>query len=174
MINTGCVRRNTWCYLCTSSSLSSLSNFMVVRPDLKARPYPAAGIWKWDVCVGRSDCRKRSAFTTQEDVEKYSWPERDLIPGPPCHRGNLYGIISVSRSATVNKGYAMAQAVSRQPVTAEARVRSRLGPCGIFGRQSDTGTGFSSSNSVFPCQFHSTGIALHGKTKKIYISSSSP
>jgi hypothetical protein len=31
----------------------------------------------------------------------------------------------------------MAQAVSRWPLKAEARVRDRLGPCGICGRQSD-------------------------------------
>jgi hypothetical protein len=36
----------------------------------------------------------------------------------------------------------MAQAVSRRPPTDEARVRSLVGPCGIYGNQSDTGTGF--------------------------------
>jgi hypothetical protein len=40
----------------------------------------------------------------------------------------------------------MAQAVSRRPLTAEARVRSRVGPCGICG-QNGTATGFSPSNS---------------------------
>jgi hypothetical protein len=36
-------------------------------------------------------------------------------------------------------GRAMAQAVSRRPPTAEARVRSRVSPCGICGGQSGTG-----------------------------------
>jgi hypothetical protein len=72
--------------------------------------------------------------------------------------------ISFHSNFTIDR--AMAQAVSLRPLTAEARVRSRVGPCGICGGQSGTGTGFSSSTSVFPCQFHSTGAPLHGKTKE--------
>jgi hypothetical protein len=60
----------------------------------------------------------------------------------------------------------MAQAVSRRPTTAEARVLSRVSQCGICGGQSGIGTGFSPCTSVFPCQFHSTGAPFHGKTEK--------
>jgi hypothetical protein len=60
-------------------------------------------------------------------------------------------------------GRAMAQAVSRRPLTAEARVRSQVNPCGICGGQSGTGTGFSPSTSLLPCQFHSTGAPLQRK-----------
>jgi hypothetical protein len=49
----------------------------------------------------------------------------------------------------------MAQAVSRRPLAAEARVRARINLCGICGLQSGTGTDFSSSSSVFSCQYHS-------------------
>jgi hypothetical protein len=63
----------------------------------------------------------------------------------------------------------MAQAVSRRPPTAEALVRSRVSPCGICGGRSGTGTGFSPSSSILPCQFHSTGAPLLGKGQKIII-----
>jgi hypothetical protein len=63
----------------------------------------------------------------------------------------------------------MAQAVSRRPPTAEARVRSWVSPCGIYGGQNGTGTGFFPSTSVFPCQFHSTGAPLLGKGQRIII-----
>jgi hypothetical protein len=63
----------------------------------------------------------------------------------------------------------MAKAVSRRPLTAEARIRFRVSPCGISGVQSGTGAGFSPSTSVFPCQFHSAGAPLLGKTKKLII-----
>jgi hypothetical protein len=66
----------------------------------------------------------------------------------------------------MGEGRAMAHAVSRRPPTAEARVRSRVNPCGICGGQSGTGTGFSPSTSVFPRQFHSTGAPLLVKMKK--------
>jgi hypothetical protein len=54
----------------------------------------------------------------------------------------------------------MAQAVSRRPLTAEARVRSPVTQYMICGGQSDTGTAFNLSSSVLPCQYHPS-MALH-------------
>ena len=48
----------------------------------------------------------------------------------------------------------MAEAVSRQAVTREARLRSQVSPNENCGGQSGTGSGLSTS--VFPCQYHST------------------
>jgi hypothetical protein len=49
----------------------------------------------------------------------------------------------VVRIVTTVLGRAMSQAVSRRPLTAEARVRPLVSPCGICGGQSGTGTRFS-------------------------------
>jgi hypothetical protein len=54
----------------------------------------------------------------------------------------------------------MSQAVSRGPLTAEARVRAWVSPCGIYGRQSGTRTGLSPSSSGFSCEYHFT-VSLH-------------
>jgi uncharacterized protein (UPF0335 family) len=52
-------------------------------------------------------------------------------------------------SKKVGLGRAMAQVVSRRPLTAKARVRARVNPCGICGGQNGSGAGFSPSSSIF-------------------------
>jgi hypothetical protein len=54
----------------------------------------------------------------------------------------------------------MAQAVNHWTLTTEAWVHAQVSPCGIFGGQCGTGTGFSLSSLVFPCHYHST-VVLH-------------
>jgi hypothetical protein len=77
-----------------------------------------------------------------------------------------HGVQPRGLNYSMRLGRAMAQAVSLRPPTAEAQVRSWVSPCGICDGQSCTGTGFSPSTSVFPCQFHSTGAPLLGKNEK--------
>jgi hypothetical protein len=49
----------------------------------------------------------------------------------------------------------MAEAVTRRPLTMEARVRPEASSCGICDGQSGTGIGCSPSTSVFPSvSFH--------------------
>jgi hypothetical protein len=57
-----------------------------------------------------------------------------------------------SFSLNTHKGCDIVQTVSLRPLTAEARVRFLVSPFEICGGKSGTGTGFSPSSSVFPCQ----------------------
>jgi hypothetical protein len=57
----------------------------------------------------------------------------------------------------------MAQVVSRWPLTAEARIRDRVNPCGICGGQTGTGTGSSPSSSVYP-----VNITFHRRSPNSY------
>jgi hypothetical protein len=54
----------------------------------------------------------------------------------------------------------MVQAISCWPITAEYRLRARVGKCWICDGQSGNGTGFSSISSAVSCQHHST-VTLH-------------
>jgi hypothetical protein len=71
-----------------------------------------------------------------------------------------------------NIGRVMAQAVSLQPLTVEARVQSRLSPCGICGGQSGTGTGFPPEYFGFPLTilFHRHSIIFLSSSQVCTIS----
>jgi len=51
---------------------------------------------------------------------------------------------------------AMAQAVSRSPLTVKFRVRYQVGPCEFCGGQSGRGSGFPATTAILPYDYHST------------------
>jgi hypothetical protein len=61
--------------------------------------------------------------------------------------------VPIHQLSNNEQGPAVAQAVSRWPLNAEARVRAQVSPCGICGGDGVTGT-------VFLCQYDYT-VALH-------------
>jgi hypothetical protein len=76
-------------------------------------------------------------------------PHASLSLNMPVKKWSLHLILlAIARSRV---GRAMAQAVSRWPLTAEARVRARVNPCGICGGESGTGQVFSEYFG-FPCK----------------------
>jgi hypothetical protein len=96
---------------------------------------------------------------------RHEWVTVGLFFNPGHHTGyqkdylgvllfpNFLTIYVDHTLSAVGSGSAMAQVVSRLPLTAEARVRVRGNPCGICGRQSGIGIGFSPSSSVLPSQY---------------------
>ena len=79
------------------------------------------------------------------------------------------GAINQPLTSSAEVGRAMARAVNRRSLTAEAQVRSLVSPCGICGGQSGNGTDFSPSTSVFPCQLYSISTPLIGKAEKNFV-----
>jgi hypothetical protein len=103
------------------------------------------------------------AGTAKYELEDWSW-----IPGWGSNfstgsRQALWPVSALCEGYQGPLGRAMAQAVSRQPVTAEDRVCARVNPCGICVGRSGTGTGFSPSSLVFPLS-----ISFHRRSPHLY------
>jgi hypothetical protein len=83
-----------------------------------------------------------------------------------------FTIRCIKRTGVTRLGRAMAQAVSRRLLTAEARVRSRISPRGICGGQRGTGTDrFFPEYFGFPLSisFHRCSITRKNENKKLII-----
>jgi hypothetical protein len=72
----------------------------------------------------------------------------------------LRGARSFLRHWQYVQGRAMAQVLSRRPLTVEARIHALVNPFGICGGQSGSGAGFASSSSVFPLSMYHSTVAL--------------
>jgi hypothetical protein len=121
--------------------------------------------------------RQKTQFLREKqyNIANGLWPAIMLkwnqTPAPVIHNfPPLLSHICLPRMLNIRLGRAMAQAVSRRPLTAEARVRSRISPCGNCGEQSGTGTGFSPRVLRFsPVNFIPPVLHYTEKRKKLTI-----
>jgi hypothetical protein len=107
--------------------------------------------------AGSTACQKITALLRNRKFHTYcdhnSLPLDPVLSHfNPVHIITSYLLIHYKHVPNI-QGLTMAQAFSRRPLTAEARVC----PCGICGGQSGTDTGFSPSSSLFylSISFHS-------------------
>jgi hypothetical protein len=70
------------------------------------------------------------------------------------------GNLQIGRTRLQKKRPYYGWAIGHRPLTSEVWTLSLVSPCVICGGQSVTGTGFSLSPLVVPCQYHST-VAVH-------------
>jgi hypothetical protein len=68
------------------------------------------------------------------------------------------GITGTVNSYTMQRGCAMAEVISCQPLTTETLVKSQANLCGIYSGQNDKRTGFPPSTLVL---FHQCSILIH-------------
>ena len=66
-------------------------------------------------------------------MSQYLTGEGSSVPQLNLAKADIHLAYNDQTKQTVKQGRATAQAISRRPLTAEARVRSRVGPCGICG-----------------------------------------
>jgi hypothetical protein len=99
--------------------------------------------------------RNRTACLKDSFSHINSESEHTEVPNPKLNKHENMALRPPPPNMWINStlGSAMAQAVSRRPLTAEARFRSRVSPCEICFGQSGTGTGFSPSCRFSPVNF---------------------
>jgi hypothetical protein len=77
------------------------------------------------------------------------------------HQDSVPGSKTCVRSGIRLKDRAMAQEVSRRPLTSEARVLVRVSTSGICGVQNGTGTGWSQSSLVSSVSIIALWLSTH-------------
>jgi hypothetical protein len=80
--------------------------------------------------------------------------------GLQCQEMDMFLLLQWYIKIMYGIGRYMADAVSFRPLTAEVRVCAPVGPCGICGGLSGTGTGFCHSSSGFPVNIIPPSISI--------------
>jgi len=134
-----------------------------------------AGEQKRVVYRDRPKVRKGLKVTTQISTLRCCWAVGPVVPSYTTRfkqRGIIsphsinwfvfitetvcvYSAVRTESLTDIQVNLAMVQAVSWRTLIAEVQVRSQIIQCEICGGQSGSGTGFSPTNVVFPCQYHS-------------------
>jgi hypothetical protein len=104
-----------------------------------------------------AEIRTTGAITYTADTASLHDKQRDELTDRNMSYVSWTYLLNVSAFRYIvnpkHKAVPWAQTVSPRPLTAEARVRSRISPCGVCGGQSGTGTGFSPSCRFSPVNF---------------------
>lgn len=103
-------------------------------------------------------CDKSHLYWTGFQNESSPWETSNAVGVCSLWGGNWF--VSIYIILTL-KPFAPLRRSDARPMNVEALIKFRVNPCGIYGRQSGTGAGFSPSTSVFPClSFHCCSMLI--------------
>jgi hypothetical protein len=151
-------RQHTYfCIICRSRTETSL--LFLLMSDSKLCICSAVNFILWGFSNSQTKGRPRPRVLTSTS----SRPEAENLIPTQINEWPQVSCQQCTTGLTVGLCRAMAQVISCRPLTAEARVRAWVNPCGICGGQSGIGIGFSPSSSGFP-----VNISFHHRSANSY------